>query len=531
MGPYLQHARWKQGEENTRALPMRVTSGSGGKPQGAPRAFWWAAGRWDAATVALGATVSSVSAAEQRPRRFWTSANRSRWLVFYCELRVPFDHQSAGTVRSGLLALLYTLCRVLPVWKADKKSVTDFLQDLQDYRDAQALPNETLLLRVLPVALSGSAARWRRRQSFESWSHFEQLFRAEFLPPDYAVRMKDELRSRTQAEEESLQEYIRSLQELYDRADPSAPEAERVARAVKQSHPRFQAYLRGRSFSSLDVLATAAVDIQAAMLAELTYQPPPPPESTLEPSCAWHGRSNPMAPPMTPPRALDPFSHHNLPAPSAIPVNYPGTWDTHTGRLDPRPALPEAQVGTLRYASSVEVGATIGASAQADHVLAAGETIGAGDGERMPIAGQHSTAPRGPLTLRRSWKNYCGSSVGYDASSRAASHAAEARPPAAAAESHRGREDGWRIRREARQAPGLFGGRQDDGMRRRAAEQRPRRFWTSANRSRWLVFYCELRVPFDRQSAGTVRSGLLALLYTLCRVLPVWKAGGDSFES
>ncbi|KAL1484807.1 hypothetical protein MTO96_011001 [Rhipicephalus appendiculatus] len=56
----------------------------------------------------------------------------------------------------------------------DKKSVADFLQELQDYRDAQALTNETLLLRVLPVALSGSAARWRRRQSFESWSHFEQ---------------------------------------------------------------------------------------------------------------------------------------------------------------------------------------------------------------------------------------------------------------------------------------------------------------------------------------------------------------------
>ncbi|KAH6933415.1 hypothetical protein HPB50_014793 [Hyalomma asiaticum] len=55
------------------------------------------------------------------------------------------------------------------------------------------------------------------------------------------------------------------------------------------------------------------------MLAELTYQPPPPPESTLEPSCAWHGRSNPMASPMAPPRALDPFSHHNLPAPSAFP--------------------------------------------------------------------------------------------------------------------------------------------------------------------------------------------------------------------
>ncbi|KAL3184209.1 hypothetical protein MRX96_032325 [Rhipicephalus microplus] len=44
---------------------------------------------------------------------------------------------------------------------------------------------------ILPVTLSGSAARWRRRQSFDSWSHFEQLFRAEFLPPNYVDCMKD----------------------------------------------------------------------------------------------------------------------------------------------------------------------------------------------------------------------------------------------------------------------------------------------------------------------------------------------------
>ncbi|XP_050028965.3 uncharacterized protein [Dermacentor andersoni] len=168
----------------------------------------------------------------------------------------------------------------------DKKSVADFLLEMQDYRDAQAITYDVLLQRVLPVALTGSAARWRRRQSFQSWTHFEQLLRAEFLPPDYVVRMKDELRARSQAEEESLQEYIRSFQELYERADPSAPETERATRAIRPSHPRFQAYLRGRTFSSLDDLAKAASDIQAAMLAELTYQPPPPPQAALEPSCA-----------------------------------------------------------------------------------------------------------------------------------------------------------------------------------------------------------------------------------------------------
>ncbi|KAH7952654.1 hypothetical protein HPB51_028187 [Rhipicephalus microplus] len=40
-------------------------------------------------------------------------------------------------------------------------------------------------------------------------------------------------------------------------------------------------YLRGRSLPPFDVLAKAAIDIQATILAELTYQPPPPPKCTL----------------------------------------------------------------------------------------------------------------------------------------------------------------------------------------------------------------------------------------------------------
>ncbi|KAH7957585.1 hypothetical protein HPB52_020596 [Rhipicephalus sanguineus] len=57
------------------------------------------------------------------------------------------------------------------------------------------------------------------------------------------------------------------------------------------------------------------------MLTELTYEPPPPPESALELSCAWHGRSNPSRIPMAPSRALDPFSHYN----PAASVTFPST--------------------------------------------------------------------------------------------------------------------------------------------------------------------------------------------------------------
>ncbi|KAL1469485.1 hypothetical protein MTO96_041051 [Rhipicephalus appendiculatus] len=90
--------------------------------------------------------------------------------------------------------------------------------------------------------------------------------------------------------------------------------------------------------------------------------------------------------------------------------------------------MPETQVGTLQYASSVEVGATTRASARADrrgNDRAAGETTRAGDSQRIPIAGQHSTGPPGPLTIRRYQNTCCDPSVGYGSSSRAARRAAE----------------------------------------------------------------------------------------------------------
>lgn len=189
----------------------------------------------------------------------------------------------------------------------DPKSVADFLQELADYSSAEGLTDAEVLQRVLPVSLKGSAARWRRRQTFGSWAQFKDQLRIEFLPPDYAVRLKDELRARTQGAQESLIEYIRSFQELHERADPTASDTEKVIRAIRQCHPQFQPFLRGRSFANLDEMAKEASNIEASMLAERQYHPPPPPVATLEPSCAWSGPTEGL--PRHQPRAVAPRRH------------------------------------------------------------------------------------------------------------------------------------------------------------------------------------------------------------------------------
>lgn len=133
---------------------------------------------------------------------------------------------------------------------SDPKSAEDFLADLEAYQTAVGASDDTALRRILPAALVSSAALWRRSQpAFLSVAEFKQRFREEFLPPDYAMRMREELAARTQHSEESLLEYIRAIQELYRRGDPSAVEAEKVARVIRQCHPRFKPYFRGRTYN------------------------------------------------------------------------------------------------------------------------------------------------------------------------------------------------------------------------------------------------------------------------------------------
>ncbi|CAN7948835.1 unnamed protein product, partial [Ixodes hexagonus] len=119
-----------------------------------------------------------------------------------------------------------------------------------------------------------------------SLSAFRRSFREEFLPPGYDSRAQRELERRTQ-HPEGLVEYIRAMQELFNRAAKAAPESERVARIIRQSHPRYHVYLQGRRFESVEDLVRAARGVQDMILASVDYRPPPPATEALEPSCAW----------------------------------------------------------------------------------------------------------------------------------------------------------------------------------------------------------------------------------------------------
>ncbi|KAH8040124.1 hypothetical protein HPB51_009380 [Rhipicephalus microplus] len=175
---------------------------------------------------------------------------------------------------------------------SDRISATEYLEAL--HQQVALLSDSIMLGSVLPVSLTAQAARWYRLVGHQarSMEEFRALFYSEFLPPEYERRIRRELKLRTQHPDESLIEYVRALQELYLLADPTASDAEKVERAIRQAHPTFAAYLRSARYRDLNELASDAKRIQGDILAARAYCPPPPPSASLEPRRAWAGRDS-----------------------------------------------------------------------------------------------------------------------------------------------------------------------------------------------------------------------------------------------
>ncbi|KAL3225676.1 hypothetical protein MRX96_025711 [Rhipicephalus microplus] len=76
------------------------------------------------------------------------------------------------------------------------------------------------------------------------------------------------------------------------------------------------------------------------MLSNLTYQPPHPPESIFEPSCAWHGRSETSGLTDGPTKCSRPIQTLQSICSVCLSVNNPRTWGTLTQRLHPRNQCP-----------------------------------------------------------------------------------------------------------------------------------------------------------------------------------------------
>ncbi|KAM7287121.1 hypothetical protein ISCGN_030815 [Ixodes scapularis] len=157
---------------------------------------------------------------------------------------------------------------------------------LTTYLLASGASKSFIMNRIVPLALQASARSWLGlRAPFTRLADFQTRLREEFLPAGYATQILREPEARTQHPDESLDRYVRVMQELFKRADPNTPESDRVARVRRQCHPRYHAYLINRTFETPEELARGARLIEQALHAERNYVPQPPAKYAVKPAC------------------------------------------------------------------------------------------------------------------------------------------------------------------------------------------------------------------------------------------------------
>lgn len=221
----------------------------------------------------------------------------------------------------------------------DKKTPAQFISECERYARSQGFEPAVLLERAMLTALERSAYEWWDfTKGFTDWKTFCKALQAEFGAANYKEMLRREMEARTQAPQEPLASYIRKMYGYFQQLD-DVTEADMVRRTVAQMHPDCHRLLHGRTFSTFTELAEAAPQVQAALLQERLYRPPPPAEWSIEPSLAWGGTGGARAPPGATPRPAGqdrapPVAAHVAWQPPAAPARE-GYERVGLGALDP----------------------------------------------------------------------------------------------------------------------------------------------------------------------------------------------------
>lgn len=174
---------------------------------------------------------------------------------------------------------------------SDAKTPAQFLQELKRFGVSQEFSGTQLLQRVVPVALTGAALQWWDfNDGYGEWEAFAAALQREFGATNYTATLQRELQTRTQHPDEPLSAYVQAIAGYYKQIGGDVAETEKVRRAIDQMHPEFRRLVMGRKFNSLRELANAGPELQALVLRDRLYRPPPPAALSVEPRLAWSSK-------------------------------------------------------------------------------------------------------------------------------------------------------------------------------------------------------------------------------------------------
>lgn len=155
-------------------------------------------------------------------------------------------------------------------------SVNAFLERVDELKTARHVRDDMLLHSALDL-FEDRALTWYRsvRRNLTSWTDLVEQLREEFQPPNYNEKLFDEIRRRTQGENESIGVYLANMNGLFGRLSCSMSEEAKLKILLDNLAPFYQNQLGLVHVTSVDHLRQLGKKLETRRQAVENFMPPP----------------------------------------------------------------------------------------------------------------------------------------------------------------------------------------------------------------------------------------------------------------
>lgn len=186
------------------------------------------------------------------------------------------------------------ICNIVRKWNisydGDRNPIT-FLERLGELMECYNVAQDDLI-RALPEILKGKALLWYRnnRELWRNFSDFQRSFELQYLPPGYSKNLDDEIRLRTQGEDEPFRDFLVAILTLIRRRGGYSLQG-KIDRIYQNMKPEYIQSVRRERCNSIQDLIQEAEHFESYERAKRLYRPPPSPSQTLVPETAYYGKN------------------------------------------------------------------------------------------------------------------------------------------------------------------------------------------------------------------------------------------------
>lgn len=175
-------------------------------------------------------------------------------------------------------------------FSGDRKgmSVNAFLERVDELRIARNVSKETLFDSGVDL-FSGKALHWYRyaKKTETTWDGLVQRLREEFQPNNYTEKLFEEIKKRTQGQDESVGIYLAIMSAMFDRLECPVTEQTRLKIIMRNLAPFYQSQLGLVDVKSISELKSLCRRLEERREAVESYVPPTSRKTTLEPDFAY----------------------------------------------------------------------------------------------------------------------------------------------------------------------------------------------------------------------------------------------------